>query len=70
MCVCVCVCVCVMCEEYNIGTSYYFWGSFRYISVGLVKHGVLTVVSDTRCYRNDPYCDITMSLKVMNWINL
>ena len=57
MCVCVCVCVCVQCGVQGIQYCVYKYLKKNYtcIFVDLVKHGVLTLVSEMWCGRNDRY---------------
>ena len=51
---CVCVCVCV-CKEHGMMYNYYFWSFNVYIFIDLLMRGVLTIVDEIWCYRNDHY---------------
>ena len=54
VCVCKCVCMCVWSAR-NTMFIYYFLGFHVYIFVDLVNYGVLTLVGEIPCYRNDCY---------------
>ena len=48
----------MVCKEYTVyiyflGFNFYV---YKYIFVDLEKYGVLTLVGEIMCYRNDHYC--------------